>query len=551
MPKEIPDHRNPQSRTMNARAILLGILMLFASLAAQAQSQAAKSATAAHLPSPDAAERRQLVALLAEFRSDPGNAELRGQIIDLAKTLRPAPLVPQLARADFTKAAARLKAAAALEDFKEAAGAFERVAIQAPWYADAYFNAATAYTKSGDYDTAEHNLALCMSAVRPGADTTAAEGLQKEIDSKQLRLRFQRALQGYQNHPSESARAGIAKLAQQMQPQPVVPNDAKDHYTKAMALADGARNLIVEESAEIYNQAIAEFNNALLIAPWWADAERELAAAKATAQQLYFQSTVEQLRNTTRYSEEDQTARQKIIQAVRAMPAPPPSPEDAVRYMARGEALVKMGGAGSYAAAAKEMEKAVLVAPWSADGYYNLGIVEESAEMYKESIQNLRLYLLAAPQAANAHAVQTKIYELEVMQEDQEKTKTLAGSWRSEHGHTYHVRLDGNRIRIEMEPFSEGHDKYYRTLDLVKIGMTVEGTASFSEETDVNCTVPSQTNPATGVIGEDFRSIKIKWRETTYDWHALHDPSTGETRCNGVNSMGETESDLDLTRLGP
>ncbi len=102
-----------------------------------------------------------------------------------------------------------------------------------------------------------------------------------------------------------------------------------------------------------------------------------------------------------------------------------------------------------------------------------------------------------------------------------------------------------------MEPFSEGHDKYYRTLDLVKIGMTVEGTASFSEETDVNCTVPSQTNPATGVIGEDFRSIKIKWRETTYDWHALHDPSTGETRCNGVNSMGETESDLDLTRLGP
>ncbi|MGD0293481.1 MAG: hypothetical protein ABSB30_06465 [Terracidiphilus sp.] len=500
-----------------------------------------------HPPAPDAAERKQLAALLVEFHSDPNNVELRGQIIDLAKTLKPAPLTPQLARADFVKATARLKAASAAEDFKEAAGAFERVALQAPWYADAYLNAATAYAKGGDYDNAERNLALYMSAVRLGVDTRAAESLQKEIDQQQTRQRFQQALQDYQSHPSESARAGIAKLASRMQPPPEIPNDARDHYTKAKALAESARNL------DDYNQAIAEFNSALLIAPWWTDPARELAAAQASAQQLQFQSAISRLRYITRYSNEDQSTRQKIIQAVLDLPAPPPIPEDAVRYMARGEALVKMGGAGSYTSAAREIEKAVLAAPWSADGYFNLGIVQESAGMYKEAIQNLQLYLLAAPRAANAHTVQTKIYELEVMVEDQEKTKTLAGTWKTAHEHTFHVSVDGNKIRIEMEPYWIEHEKLYLTLDLIKKGMTLEGTLTESLETDVTCSIPSQTNPATGVIGEDFRSIKVKYRETGYDIRWMNDPRTGKAvSCSGVNSVGENESGFELvTRLGP
>ena len=90
----------------------------------------------------------------------------------------------------------------------------------------------------------------------------------------------------------------------------------------------------------------------------------------------------EALRDIERYSDQDRHVREAIIKVVRAMPAPPPIPEETLRSMTRGEAKLKMGGGGSYEGAAKEMEQAVLAAPWLADGYFNLGIVQEKAEMF-------------------------------------------------------------------------------------------------------------------------------------------------------------------------
>jgi tetratricopeptide (TPR) repeat protein len=530
---------------MKVRLGLLGFfIILFFIIIPPLAAQQPKPA-APHPPAADAAARRQLTALLVQFHADSTNVELRGQIIDLAKTLKPAPLVPLPVRTDYAKAVARLKAAVVADDYKEAARLFEQVAIQAPWFADAYFNAASAYVKGAAYAAAERNLALYMSAVRPGADTTSAENLQHTVDAQLSRVRFQQALDDYQKNPSNEARVALVKRAQQLQPPPDIPQEARQHYAQGKSLADGSSNL------EDVRKAIAEFASALQIAPWWPDPARELAAAQATERQFAVLASVDQLRGLTRYSEEDQRARQKIIQAVRALPVPPPMPEDAIRYMARGEALVKMGGAGSYASAANEMEKAVLAAPWSADGYLNLGIVQESAEMYREAILNLRLYLLAAPQAANAHAVQTKIYELEVMQEDQDKTKTLAGTWKSARGHTFHVSVDGNKIRIEMEPYWDDGSRDHITYDLIKKGMTLEGTISSSTDTDVNCSLPSQTNQATGVIGEDFRSIKIKFKSTVYSFHWNHNSETGENVCTGVNANGEMDGDIELvTKLG-
>ena len=56
--------------------------------------------------------------------------------------------------------------------------------------------------------------------------------------------------------------------------------------------------------------------------------------------------------------------------------------------MTRGDTKVRMGGTGAYAAAAAEMEQAVLAAPWNADYYFRLGMVQERAEMYGEASQN-------------------------------------------------------------------------------------------------------------------------------------------------------------------
>ena len=80
-----------------------------------------------------------------------------------------------------------------------------------------------------------------------------------------------------------------------------------------------------------------------------------------------------------------------------------------------------MGGAGSYEAAAEEIEQAVLAAPWLADGYYDLGVIQEKAGKFSQATQNFKLYLLAAPQSRNATPVQVKIYELERMKKEKEK----------------------------------------------------------------------------------------------------------------------------------
>jgi tetratricopeptide (TPR) repeat protein len=153
------------------------------------------------------------------------------------------------------------------------------------------------------------------------------------------------------------------------------------------------------------------------------------------------------VRDTVVYG--DQQVREEIIKVVRAMPAPPPLPENVMRSMVRGETKLKMGGTGSYEAAAKEMEQAVMEAPWFVDGYYNLGIVQEKAGNFWQGAQNLRLCLLAAPNSRNAAAIQAKVYELEVMEEEQKKMSALQGVWYDGQKYEYALKVEGKKILLQ------------------------------------------------------------------------------------------------------
>jgi tetratricopeptide (TPR) repeat protein len=252
----------------------------------------------------------------------------------------------------------------------------------------------------------------------------------------------------------------------------------------------------------------------------------------------------EALKNIERYSDQDRQVRETIIKISRAMPTPPPIPEETLRSMARGEAKVKMGGAGSYEGAAKEMEQAALSAPWLADAYFNLGIVQEKGEIFKPAIQNLRLFLLASPQSPNAKAVQTKIYGLEVMLEEQEKLRSLAGAWRSSGGNIYQVAIEGKKIRIGGEASSKltggGTQKFWRVFDLEKKGDSLEGSVTITRDSSNGCNFPNETVPATGVIGRDGRHTKCNWKETRYQW------TWQGSVCTGVSSLGKDENYLEL-----
>jgi len=262
---------------MKTGSILFG-LMLFSlpfAIAAPAPVQT-KHAAPSRQQTADAASRKQLAPYLADFQGRPGDTTLRDEIISLAKTLNPAPAIPQLARDTFAKATAQKNAASSADDFKAAAKLFELAAVQAPWYANAYYGAASAYAQGTDYDRARHNLALCLASARPGDDTHKAEDLRRDIDHQQASLQFQQVLRQFVADPSSAARTQIIKLVQAMKTPPEIPEEARGHFVMAVVLTKSE-----DEYPGSEQRAIEEYQAALLAAPWWGDAYKKLATAQA------------------------------------------------------------------------------------------------------------------------------------------------------------------------------------------------------------------------------------------------------------------------------
>ena len=80
-------------------------------------------------------------------------------------------------------------------------------------------------------------------------------------------------------NPNDYAlREKIIKHVQTMKPAPAIPEEARRHYVMAKTLFDGAKKV------EDFNEPITEFKNALLVAPWWPEANRDLGLSLEAAQ---------------------------------------------------------------------------------------------------------------------------------------------------------------------------------------------------------------------------------------------------------------------------
>jgi tetratricopeptide (TPR) repeat protein len=94
-------------------------------------------------------------------------------------------------------------------------------------------------------------------------------------------------------------------------------------------------------------------------------------------------------------------------------------PEEAKRHFNRGMAVVEMAKSPKdYASAIEEFEKAARLAPKWPDVYFNLGMVQEKAERYRDAIESLKQYLRLAPNASDAVKVREHIYKLEYKAEN-------------------------------------------------------------------------------------------------------------------------------------
>lgn len=83
-----------------------------------------------------------------------------------------------------------------------------------------------------------------------------------------------------QKNPNDNAlREKIIKHVQTMQPAPAIPEEARRHYVMGKTLFEDAKNV------QDFKDAIEKFKKALLIAPWWSDAYRDIGMALEAAQQ--------------------------------------------------------------------------------------------------------------------------------------------------------------------------------------------------------------------------------------------------------------------------
>ena len=83
-----------------------------------------------------------------------------------------------------------------------------------------------------------------------------------------------------QKNPSDYAlREKIIRHVQTMRPAPAIPEDARRQYVMGKTLFEDAKN--VKE----FKDAIEKFRKALLIAPWWPEANRDLGMALQASQE--------------------------------------------------------------------------------------------------------------------------------------------------------------------------------------------------------------------------------------------------------------------------
>jgi tetratricopeptide (TPR) repeat protein len=123
----------------------------------------------------------------------------------------------------------------------------------------------------------------------------------------------------------------------------------------------------------------------------------------------------------------DYALREKIVKHVQMMKPAPAVSEEAKRHLVRGRAAFKGAKeARDFQDAAAEFSKALLHAPWLAEGYYNLGVIQDKAGQYDDAMKNLKFYLIAAPKAPDAEKVKELVYEIEYRKEKAAKDKDAA-----------------------------------------------------------------------------------------------------------------------------
>jgi tetratricopeptide (TPR) repeat protein len=140
---------------------------------------------AAPLPVSAATPREQLNQLVEELQKNPADAALRERLIKHARTVKPAPALPEEAERRLARGAAAVKAAKSPLDYQEAAKEFEQATLAAPWLASAYLSLGTARNQAEDYGGAASAFKFYLLAAPNARNAKEIKALMYEMEFKQ------------------------------------------------------------------------------------------------------------------------------------------------------------------------------------------------------------------------------------------------------------------------------------------------------------------------------------------------------------------------------
>jgi tetratricopeptide (TPR) repeat protein len=109
--------------------------------------------------------------------------------------------------------------------------------------------------------------------------------------------------------------------------------------------------------------------------------------------------------------QEASTLRAAMFAASGKMPTPPEMPDDAHRYVVRGEMMLKDGHIDR---ALVEFSEALRIAPYMPKLYQNTAVIYGELKQYGQAIRQMRLYLTAAPETPDARTAQDQITKWEM-----------------------------------------------------------------------------------------------------------------------------------------
>lgn len=210
--------------------------------------------------------------------------------------------------------------------------------------------------------------------------------------------------------------------------------------------------------------------------------------------------------------------RLKIIRYASSQPQPFGLPEKAREHLVRSAYLLKKGQ--DISLVENEITTALLLAPWWAEGYYNLGQIQAERGKFDVAERNLKLFIDSSPADPRLQAAQDKIYEIRMAREENEKIRGMQGRWTDANGRGYSTTVQGDKIMIR----SDNGLAFTLTLRNGTLEGSVEGG---SYPGGHNCTIPGQMHPVTGRLAPDARSMTLDYLWSRY-----------QTRHHCVNMAG-------------